>query len=83
MSDESNTSLIDQLEEVITTGTEAEAKAFVIAHLKEFPEETQRELAVGLFAEALEKSVAEHEELERIKETAGAAIDEFEEEAKQ
>jgi len=78
MSDEQK--LAEQLESLIANGTEAEAKQFVIDHFAELPAETQRSLAVGLFADAVEERLTENEEIARIKEKASAAIDAFEEE---
>lgn len=59
--------LIEQLKEKMATGTEADVRAFVIEHFKEFPEETQQELAVELFSEAMANDMAEREKIAELK----------------
>ena len=44
-----------KLSEVIATGTEAEARQFIMDHFKEFPQATQDTITVALLEEALEK----------------------------
>lgn len=70
--------LESQLEAIMANGTEAEAMNFIVEHFKEFPEATQRELAVGLFADALQEDLAKREALIELKKKAVDAIDAFE-----
>jgi hypothetical protein len=59
--------LIEQLKEKMASGSEQDVRAFVIEHFKEFPEETQQELAVELFSEAMSNDVAESEKIAELK----------------
>jgi hypothetical protein len=74
--------LVEQLESLIEKGDERAARAFVMEHLKEFPEELQRSLAVDLFSDALDETARSQENLMRMKEKAVEAIEQFEEEEK-
>lgn len=56
--DQNNTSqLFEQLKNVMLEGDEQKTKDFIMAHLKEFPEQFQQEVAASLLNEALERSI--------------------------
>lgn len=75
MADENTNDVFQQLEALMETGTEAEAKRFIIDHMKEFPEEVQGELAVAILADAIDERVAENDAIQRIKLEAATAIE--------
>lgn len=66
--------LVQQLESLIASGNEAETKRFVIEHFKEFPIETQQDLAVSLFEDALSDELSNKEALAAIKKDAVRAM---------
>lgn len=56
--DQNNTSqLFEELKNVMLEGDEQKTKDFIMAHLKEFPEQFQQEVAASLLNEALERSI--------------------------
>lgn len=59
--------LLEQLKAMIANGSEQEVRAFVVEHFKEFPEETQQELAVELFSQAMSNDLAERERIAELK----------------
>lgn len=67
--------LAGQLEAVMAKGDDAETKKFILDHIREFPEETQREFAVGIFEDAIERRSAEQEALMALREKAAEAIE--------
>ena len=67
-------SLAEELQRIIDSGSEEEAREFIASHLMEFPEETRGELAVELLADAIDKSVTETKSLESIKEDVAEMI---------
>ena len=70
--------LAEELNKLMASGDEGATMQFVVEHFKEFPEETQRSLAVGLFADAMAEDVAEREALHKMKQEAVEIIDAFE-----
>ena len=74
--------LATELQTLIENGSEAEARKFVIDHFAEFPPETQRELAVGLFSDALDREAQNAEEIGELRKIAADAIDEATEQEK-
>lgn len=71
--------LAQELQKLMSTGDEAVTRKFVIEHFKDFPEETQRELAVGLFADAMAEDLAQRETLLQMKREAVETIESFQE----
>lgn len=67
--------LADRLQQLIDSGTEAEARDFLIEHFKELPEETQKSLAVELFSEALRERLSELEAFAQLKSDMAEAIE--------
>ncbi len=51
--------LREAFENIVNTGDEAQARKFIIDHLKEFPEKMQDSLTVAFLEEALAKKNAE------------------------
>ena len=74
-------SLAQDLQRIIDSGNEEEARTFIAQHWTEFPEESRGELAVELLADAIDKTIAETESLESIKEDAADMIDFLEKDA--
>ena len=69
--EQSNTSkLFDELKQVMLAGDEQKTKGFILAHLKEFPEKFQQEVAASLLNEALERNIQQNAE-EYDKKTEG------------
>lgn len=73
------TDILEQLNAVIEKGDEKAVRAFVIAHFAELPEAMQKELAVEMFKEAMEKDFKEKKEIVEMKKEAVEAIDLIEE----
>lgn len=76
-------SILEQLESLIATGTETEVRAFVVKHFKELPEAMQKDLAVELFKEAMEKDFSDKQAIAEMKKEVVEAIDIIEEMEKQ
>jgi hypothetical protein len=75
--------LDEQLKALIESGTEEEVRDFVAAHFSEFGPETQKELAVELFSEALSQEVQQREAIIAEKDQAIKLIEEIEREEAQ
>ncbi len=67
--------IVEQLKQLIETGTETEARKFIADHFNEFPEHLQKTLAVELFKEAM---VEDFETRQQIVEMKKEAIEVFE-----
>ena len=65
-----------QLENILKTGTENDARDFVMQHLNEFPEETRNALAVDIFNSAMDEITAGNKEIQSTKEKLAILIDE-------
>ena len=61
---------LDQLEELMNTGSEADVKQFILDHMQEFPAEAQREFAVGLFEDAITEQADAAEKIVQDREIA-------------
>ena len=66
--------LAQELQRILESGNEQEARAFIAEHFMELPEESRGEIAVELLADAIDKSIAETESLASIKDDAASMI---------
>jgi len=62
--------LASELQSLVESGSEQDVRDFIVAHFKDFPEETQRSFATALFSEALAQKQSEQAELLSMKEQA-------------
>jgi hypothetical protein len=68
------TELAIQLEKLIEVGDEKAVRAFVIEHIKEFPEETRNQIIFAFFTEAMENDTKAKQALAGI---IGQGLDEL------
>ena len=70
--------LIEALEKIRDTGTEAELTAFVMQHFKEFPEDVRREFALGILEDSIDETLASNESIGTMKKEAVKIIEAIE-----
>ena len=66
--------LAQELQRIIESGNEEEARTFIAEHFMEFPDESRGEIAVGLLADAIDASIADTKSLGDIKDDAAGMI---------
>ena len=57
MNNQNISSLYNKLTELVDAGDESVVRAFLIEHLKEFPEDVQKKIAFGFFEDALDRKI--------------------------
>ena len=66
--------LVKELETLIASGDEAATKRYIVEHFRDFPKETQQDLAVALFEDAMSDELKDRESLAKLKQEAVRAI---------
>ena len=72
------TELYDKLNVLIEAGDETAVRAFLIEHIKEFPEDLQKKIAFEFFSNALDKKVESATRNAQIQQEGLDAIGEIE-----
>ncbi len=67
--------LLEQLRQVIKSGTEEDVRAFVAQHFSEFPEYVQQGLAVDMLEEELDAELADRKAVVKLKQEMVEVID--------
>ena len=65
------------LREALDSGTEEQAMQYIQDHFKEFPQEMQQRIVVGLFADAAKANLAERMAVADIKSQIVSLLEEF------
>jgi len=74
MSSTNITDLYNKLNELIAAGDEAAARAFLVEHLKEFPEDVRKKIVFEFFAEAVDAKIDADSNKARIQKQGMAAL---------
>lgn len=78
MNNQNIKSLYNKLTELVDAGDEGVVRAFLIEHLKEFPEDVQKKIAFEFFEDALDKKIESSEQVAQIQKQGLDSINEIE-----